>query len=610
MYILDCVSGYKLEFVEAPMQANEPRQLKFSQVESNAISSEITRLLAIGAIKPCVREEGDFVSNIFSRPKPNGKIRVILNLKTLNMFLKYEHFKMEHLDFVTELLIKDDWMCSIDLKDAYFAVPIHKSCWKFLKFRWNDKLFNYSVLMFGLSPAPRLFTRICKPILALLRSKWHMRCSMYIDDMLLMDTNKTRLEKQVADVISLFKNLGFEINVGKSVLEPYQTIRHLGFEINSCNSTINLPANKCIEIEQKCQELLNEKENVQIRKVAKLLGTIGAFAPATRWGKLFGRSLEKQKVKALKACHGNYDAFMAISKLTEKEISWWQSNGKQEPHYFGQKKYKLKLFSDASLEGWGCHNISNHAGGRWSELEKENHINWLEMKAAFFALKIFAKDLHDVNVLLNIDNTCSIAYINNQGGVVPTLNSLANDIWLWCKTRNLWITARHIPGVKNSLADFKSRNFNDNLEWSLRQDIYDDIVDKWGHPEVDLFASRINHKTKRYVSLEPDPNSIAVDAFAVNWSDLGLCYAFPPFNMIGKVLQKCAREKAQLVLIVPNWPTQHWFPMVHNLMATTKGNPITIPNSQSTVRLPYKYDATHPIWHRLNLLCYRINGNS
>ena len=102
-----------------------PPQLKFSGEEDECISLEIERLKNIGAIAKSSHENGEFVSNIFPRPKSNGKTRVILNLKNLNKFLSYKHFKMEHLDFVFDLVRENDWFCSIDMADAYFAVNIH-----------------------------------------------------------------------------------------------------------------------------------------------------------------------------------------------------------------------------------------------------------------------------------------------------------------------------------------------------------------------------------------------------------------------------------------------------------------------------------------------------
>ena len=86
--------------------------------------------------------------------------------------------------------------------------------------------------------------------------------------------------------------------------------------------------------------------------------------------------------------------------------------------------------------------------GRWSDTEKAHSINWLELKATFFALKVYAYRNKNCSIVLNLDNNFAISHIKNQGGVVSSLNILAYEIWCWCKTRNIWINARHIPGTK------------------------------------------------------------------------------------------------------------------------------------------------------------------
>jgi hypothetical protein len=94
--------------------------------------------------------------------------------------------------------------------------------------------------------------------------------------------------------------------------------------------------------------------------------------------------------------------------------------------------------------------------------------------------------------------------------------------------------------------------------------VYDYIVNQWGSPDVDLFASRLNHKVGQYFSWQPDPDCCGVDAFSVDWAQFGLAYAFPPFGLVGRVVNKALCERANLILVAPNWPSQHWFPVVHD----------------------------------------------
>ena len=102
---------------------------------------------------------------------------------------------------IRDLLREGDWMASIDLKDAYLSVTIWEDHRKYLRFQWRDNLYELQSLPFGLSSAPRVFTKLLKPILAGLRHQG-MRLIMYLDDMLVMAQSREKLESHLAQIIS------------------------------------------------------------------------------------------------------------------------------------------------------------------------------------------------------------------------------------------------------------------------------------------------------------------------------------------------------------------------------------------------------------------------
>jgi hypothetical protein len=377
--------------------------------------------------------------------------------------------------------------------------------------------------------------------------------------------------------------------------------------INSKSLTLSLPKEKTRGIERKCQDVLNRKNHVEIRLVASLVGTFVASMTGTRWGKLNYRALEREKIRALAMNGNDFDKFMSISEGLS-DIEWWLSEEKLLPHYFGPLSTRLELFSDASLAGWGGNCTFGQTGGRWSTEEKTNHINWLELKAGFLVLQAFTKETENLSIRLNLDNTCAVAYIKNFGGRYFKLNALTKEIWNWCKTKNIWLSAVHLPGSKNLVADRKSRVFNDKTEWTLNAVVFDSIIQKWGNPSIDLFASRLNHKVEAYCSFEPDPHAMGVDAMSLNWARFELCYAFPPFSLLTKVLSKIKRDKAEIILVVPDWKAQLWYPKLGKLAESSNATPLTLPVKANTVYLPFNEMAVHPIWRNLRLLAFRLSG--
>ena len=565
----------------------------------------MSRLESIGAIAKSYNEDGQFISHIFTRTKSNGKTRIILNLKPLNKFVKYTHFKMEHLEHALLLINAHDWFCSLDLADAFFSVSIHPSHWKFLKFIWNDTLWEYRVMVFGLSQAPYVFTKLCKPLLAVLRDKHLMRCSMYLDDLLLIGKSKNELLANTKIAQDLFHFLGFNINVDKSSFEPSRCITHLGFLINSTDMSISIPLDKTRTLQAKCAKLLKLKDNVCIRTVASVIGSLVAYCKGIKYGRLHYRCLERAKMKALKLNKGDFDASMSLSTAAIENILFWLSDCNYLPVSFKPTKFPKTIISDASNEGWGGHFLDKKAGGRWLDTEKSFHINWLELKACWLCLKSFASNWTETNIALKLDNMCAVQYINNQGGTIESLDLLTKSIWNWCALRNIHIQASYIPGKDNIIADFQSRNFKDNTEWCLADNAFNQIIQTFGSPDVDLFASRTNYKLQPYVSWQPDPNSFAVDAFCLDWAQFKLCYAFPPFALLGKVLHKVINDNADMLLIAPKWRTQFWFPMLHHLLVE---EPYKLPEKPDTVFLAHNPKLVHPIWDKLHLFCFRISG--
>ena len=121
-------------------------------------------------------------------------------------------------------------MIKMDLKDAYLQVPIHEAHQCFLQFAWEGKQYKFQCLPFGLSSAPRVFTKLLKPVVCLLR-KIGLRLIIYLDDMLFMHANKEQLEIMAPMIVNLFEALGLMVNKVKSLLTPTQLIEFLGFQI-------------------------------------------------------------------------------------------------------------------------------------------------------------------------------------------------------------------------------------------------------------------------------------------------------------------------------------------------------------------------------------------
>ena len=139
---------------------------------------------------------------------------------------------MESLNDVFKIIKKGVWMASVDLKDAFFTVPVHKMHQKVFMFEWIQKFYKFVGMPNAYSDAMSIFTKILKPIFGHLRQKSHLSDSYFQGD-----TEQESMNNIKATVDLLLK-LGFIVHEKKSVLIPTQKIEFLGFIIDSNSMTI------------------------------------------------------------------------------------------------------------------------------------------------------------------------------------------------------------------------------------------------------------------------------------------------------------------------------------------------------------------------------------
>ena len=570
------------------------------------MAHENEKLLGKGVVQKVRHTEGEFLSNIFLRPKKDGSYRLILNLKNLNQCVTYKHFKMETLASALQLIKPNCYMVVLDLKDAYYSVPIFSAHRKFLRFQFEGTLYEFTCLPNGLSSAPRVFTKLMKPLFSFLRGKEILLVG-YIDDIIIIADSKEALEVALDETIAMITNLGFTINYDKSSLVPSQQACFLGFLINSVTMEVHMTSSKSAKLIQACQNI-TAKKFVTIREAASVVGMMVSSFPGVRYRRLYYRSLANEKTDALKLALRNLDASMKLSELVLKDLEWWIYSSSRDPQKILPDIPHCVLKCDSFLLGWGSvlDGTTSSTGGRWSKSESLNHINYLELKAILLGLQSLCGDMNSTCIKVLSDDQTAVAYIKNMGGTHSRpCNDITREILLWCKAKGLTLAIAHLPGKLNIEADKASRVFNDDTEWSLDVGEYNRLVTLWGRPSIDMFASRLNYKLTPYVAWKPDPGALAIDAFTLNWSDYPLLYCFPPFSLIGKVLQKIQMDKATAILVVPEWSSQFWYPMLLKLLDAP---PYHIRHQAKTLTLPHNPEKIHPLHPKLHLIGCLVSG--
>lgn len=170
--------------------------MPFSRDGKECFSVEVGKLLGKGAMRRAIGIGWDqkkffnpnqFLSNQFKIPKKGDELRLVINLKPLNHFVEYLHFKMEGLSSLLVLINPNGYMITMDLKDASYrsrSMPITRNIYLF---EWKSELWEFSCLPFELSSAPRVFTKVMKLLIGKIRAQ-SIRSVIDLDDMAVSET--------------------------------------------------------------------------------------------------------------------------------------------------------------------------------------------------------------------------------------------------------------------------------------------------------------------------------------------------------------------------------------------------------------------------------------
>lgn len=603
-WVLDVIAGLKIPFVSEPFQIITPNEIPFPPDQWEVVDKEVNSLLEKGAIVRSNEENSQFISTIFIVPKPGGKFRPVINLRFLNEFIEYNHFKQETFRVILDIVQRGDWFTKLDMTDGYFHISIHPLFQKYLKFRWNGMLYHWVCLPFGLSCAPFVFTKILKPVFTWFRAQ-NIRCGYYIDDSLNMNQDRVICQENCTVMVDTLTSLGFTMNQKKSVTTACQKIVFFGFILDSVAFKVFLTEDKIQKIICKAEALLRTQQIV-VRDLASFIGSVINAFDAVYEAQLHYRCLERDKILGL-GQEMNFDNQTILSCKSKEEIHWWLNNvNEKNGKWIRPPDVQIRCRTDASLEGFGGIDIDTdlYTSGRWSAEEAVNHINYLELLAIFYTLQALFSDKRQKHIEVQSDSVSAVAYVNNFGGMqCLKMDKLAADIWLWCINRGIHLSAVHIPGSINT-ADFYSRNFSESTEWQLKRSIFVRLCKQYFTPDVDLFASRLNKQLDCFVSWFPEPGAFAVNAFSLSWSGFSP-FLFPPFNLVGKVLNKVVQDRVEKALIVlPYWPSQSYFPIfLENLCSF----PVRIPRHGDLLTLVHSGES-HPLGRNLQLIAAVVSG--
>ena len=573
--VLDIISGYKLPFVrQPPLLAANALPCNLSTPISPEMDEVIAELVLSGAARIVTTPSPSFLSPFFLVDKPDGSKRSIFNLSHLNEYLDPVHFQLPNIREIREFLQPGDFLCSVDLTNSYYQIPMHENFFKFLRFLYRGTLYEMMVLPQGLSTAPRTFTIVAAWLTSRLRSI-DIQAINYLDDWLFRHSVRSLLADQMIYVVNWYHSLGIQVSV-KSELIPEQVIQFIGVIFNPRLNYCALPIKKQDCIRNIVRTFLDAK--VWSRKqLERFCGKIAFASQVLPLGRLFSRLLQMHlNVLSRSDPH----LLLPVPHHLFSDLVWWATHVVDHDQLF---TVSPSHFCVADASNYGCAAVIDGASFHtvWRDYQVEWHINMKELFAITHFMSKMVHALANSVVQIQTDNATTQSYLAKQGGTKSlSLYLRTRKFLLLLHKHRIQISVVRIPSVYNCLADALSRG-QSPPEWHLLPRGVAQVTEWTGPPSLDLFASASAHVCSRYVTLDSlDLAAEWTNAFTRPWFGLNIWIFPPPFEIPRVLSHLRTRARGTFILLTPEWENAFW--MVDLLLLSAQ-SPLRLRNLSSVL---------------------------
>ena len=264
-----------------------------------------------------------------------------------------------------------------------------------------------------------------------------IRIHQCLDDWLVRATSHQVCRQHTQDLVRMCRELGWLVNLEKSELEPKQTFDFVGYQFDLNSGRVRPTPDRWQSLQDKILEILS-RPACPVQQFMSLIGLLTATEKQVHLGHLHMRPIQWHLKNSWRIPE-SLEKVIPIPNSLHPHLQWWL---KEHNVLTGQPlhpiKHALQIFTDASKEGWGAHLNEFTARGSWSLPESKLHINYLELKAVFLALKEFQDLCTGQIVLVATDNTTVVSYINKEGGMRSgPLCALLWRILTWCSRKQV-----------------------------------------------------------------------------------------------------------------------------------------------------------------------------
>lgn len=522
---------------------------------------EVQQELQWKCIKQVTPQQAKLILPIFYVPKPDGSFRRVFDARALNNAIQCPSFKMDHPLRIARFVRIGMKAAKTDIFKGYYHVKVADQDSPYLCFKLEDLIFQYKVLPFGVNIAPRVFTKLMKPCITLMRKEGHLAFS-YIDDFLMLPFGTSM--QQVLRNLEILQSVGWIGSPEKTIWQPVDEIEYVGWMWNFVLGLIFLPKNKKILYVNLSKEVLVCRQvgyKFMERWVGKLVYA-SSMIPMIRpyvW-------ILQRKLQWMRQHNVIQDNIVDMECQCIQKIIYWIQTYRGLP--FEMDSVFLMVATDASDLGGGGVFLDKAVQFHWNDTERDLHITEKEALAVLFVLREVEKYLELENVQFHLVTDAEWLKPSLQKGYSrgsKRINNIILQIYQLLEPYQAVIRkVSYIPSKDNVEADYLSRmkQTMSMQDWRLSKDSFSTVSQRFGPFTVDRFATYENKRLPKFCSIQHTVEQFCSnDALLQEWK-MDNNYWCPPLGLIETTVLLIAKQRASGTIILPVWHSAAWWPIL------------------------------------------------
>ena len=339
-------------------------------------------------------------------------------------------------------------MCTTDLKNGFFHIPVNLEHQELLGFNFDQKYYKWTVLPFGHCCSPYFFTKTLRPVISYLRSRG-IRVVVYVDDFIVLGA-KFEISSHSDLLLQTLDELGWTVNFEKSSLEPSQVKHFIGYIIDNtaAQTVIRIEKDRIRKLKIDISRALRA-DTISARGLARIAGQCISMCKCVFPAKLLLRNLYRQL-----ANKSGWEQKLVLDPYTRNDLEcFFNSVSQWNALHVVRKHIDIQLVIDASHYAWGAWIPGMEAQGYWNTRLSMKSSNYRELFAVLMGILTFKEHLRGHQVQVLSDNVTTVAMINGMGGSSVQLDMIARTIHIEAMEANITLSAKYLAGSLNWRAD-------------------------------------------------------------------------------------------------------------------------------------------------------------